>query len=391
MSGANRRRAVPWVLGVSLLAATLVVVGSGGRLLRSNDASPGAGDGGPKRNPAPPPVTGGTTFIGTVDSEPSPAHVGPPAVSALATVKEVKVTEGRDVKPGDPLVQFDDAIFKAKLEEAQAELGAARLDVKKAEVAKKNHGIQVSRQEAAVKVAEDMQKLAQDTYDIALRQNDEALRILKITEKDGTTRPLTAEEKAQRTRENFDLRKLEATVLEAKAKAADAKKLLTSLELDPVDIQLEQAAAKVCRLQATVKEAQAAVDACLVKADSAGVVEELAATPGMTFGPATRVPVLVLVPSGKRIVRAEVEAEFAAKVAGTEGKKVTITDHHKFDLTYEGVVRRVGTAFLPKRSADSALNLNPTKVLEVLVDVPDPTPPGRPPLRVGQPVRVTFQ
>ena len=99
---------------------------------------------------------------------------------------------------------------------------------------------------------------------------------------------------------------------------------------------------------------------------------------------------LHLVPAGKRIIRAEVEAEFVARVANTAGKQVTILDANDFSLRYPGVVRLVGTAFHPKRSQVDGLALHPVQVVECVVDIPDPAPSGRPALRVGQPVRVTF-
>jgi hypothetical protein len=50
----------------------------------------------------------------------------------------------------------------------------------------------------------------------------------------------------------------------------------------------------------------------------------------------------------------------------------------------------VGTAFVAKRSAPGALALDPPKALECVVELPDPAPAGKPPLRVNQPVRVIF-
>jgi multidrug resistance efflux pump len=158
-----------------------------------------------------------------------------------------------------------------------------------------------------------------------------------------------------------------------------------------VDLKIQQAQTKVEGLRGAVKEAQAAVDALLVKADIGGRVEQLRAAEGKTYGPSTREPVLILVPAGKRIVRAEVQAEFAFKVAGSEGKKVTVYDDTNFALTYEGTVRRVASSFLPKRGADVALTVSPTKILEVEIDVADPAPADKPELRVGQPVRVSFE
>jgi multidrug resistance efflux pump len=388
MSAANRWRAVPLVFGICLGAASLV---GANRLLHPTDpVSPGGGDGGkPVKNPGPV-LGGGIVVPGTVDSDPQPIHVGPPAVAPLTRVKKVLVREGQEVKPGDNLVQFDDDIYKAKLAQASAELAAAKPDVKQAEIAKQNHEVQLKRLESATGTAETNRKLAEDSLRIARNTLEETLKTVKDFV---TGQSLSEQEKERRRNEDPEIRRLRAMVNEAQAKANDLQFQLEAQRLEPVDLKLQQAQAKVQRLEATVQEAEAAVNDCLVKApkDVGGVVEQLRAAEGVTYGPSTREPVLILVPAGKRIVRAEVQAEFAYKVAGWEGKKVTVYDDANFALTYEGTVRRVATSFLPKRGADVALTVSPTKVLEVVIDVADPAPANKAPLRVGQPVRVSFE
>ncbi len=387
MSAANRWRAVPWVFGVCLAAASLV---GANRLLHPTDpVSPGGGDGGKPVKPSAP-LGGGIVVLGTVDSSPPPVHIGPPAVAALTRVKKVLVREGQEVKPGEPLVQFDDDIYRAKLDQAKAELAAAGLDVRQAEIAKQNHEVQLKRLVAAFEIASAQLKLAEDNLKVYRDNQEEVLAKLKDF---STGQPISEQEKEKRRNEDPELRKLRGMVNEARGKANDVQFQLEALKLEPVGLKLQQAQAKVDRLKATVQEAEAAVNDCLVKAprDVGGVVEQLRAAEGVTYGPSTREPVLILVPAGKRIVRAEVQAEFAYKVAGWEGKKVTVYDDTNFALTYEGTVRRVATSFLPKRGADVALTVSPTKILEVVIDVADPAPAGKPPLRVGQPVRVAFE
>jgi hypothetical protein len=91
------------------------------------------------------------------------------------------------------------------------------------------------------------------------------------------------------------------------------------------------------------------------------------------------------------VIRTEVEAEFAPRIGDDKlGKTVTITDHSDPKLTYQGIVRRIPKVFLPRRSTDSGFIANDTRVLEVIVEVVDANPPGKPPLKVGQKVRVNF-
>jgi hypothetical protein len=109
---------------------------------------------------------------------------------------------------------------------------------------------------------------------------------------------------------------------------------------------------------------------------------------GTTLGVGTRDPALWLVPGGSRIVRAEVEAEFAHRVTNDLlDKEVVIKDHTDQSLTYRGKVVRIGDTFMPKHSPEGILG-NDTRVLPVEIEVLDAKPKGKPPLRVGQRVRV---
>ena len=106
---------------------------------------------------------------------------------------------------------------------------------------------------------------------------------------------------------------------------------------------------------------------------------------------ATRTPALWLVPAGPRVVRAEVEAEFAHRIGPDRiGREVTITDHTDTNLAYKGVVRRISNTFLLKRAnAENFLN-GDTRVIEVVVEVKGSVSKDNPPLRVGQRVRVNL-
>ena len=373
-----RWKALPWAAGVVLLAGTLL----GARLLDPTDGSP---RGVAPAKPAPA-VGGGVTVLGSVMSDPPEAPVGPPALAALLTVDKLLVTEGQTVAVGDPLVKFDDTQVREKLPQAQAGLAAAREEYVKAEAQKAGLQLQLQGQELTIRTLRANLKEGEEEYRIASVQFERVLDLKLPTT--GTLR--TPAEKVADRSENLELRKASEALNNLRAKIDGEELKLQGLKLTPVDADVRAASAKIAQYTATVAEAQGALDACTLKARVAGVVERVYATPGQTFGPAVRSPVLWIVPSGKRVVRAEVESEFAPRVSDKEGTKVSITDSNNFTYTYEGVVRRVGTAFLARRSQQDALALTPTYVLECLIDVTDATPPGKPSLRVGQPVRVSF-
>ena len=159
---------------------------------------------------------------------------------------------------------------------------------------------------------------------------------------------------------------------------------------DP-QVKVKEAQAAVEQAKAELAKAQSAVDLCVVRAKMPGTIEQVSIGPGTTMGVGTRAPALWLIPAGPRVVRAEIEAEFAHSVgSGIVGKTVTVSDHSDPKLTYSGVVRRVGSTFLLKRSNAENFLGSDTRVLEVVIEVSDPAPAGKPPLRVGQRVRVNL-
>jgi hypothetical protein len=387
----NRLRALPWAIGICLLALTLL----GANRLLNPEKSPGAD--GAKAGAKAPPSTGGTIALGTVDSDPPPVRVGPPGIGMQLTVKQVFVNErdGKELAPGSKLVQFDDAIFQARLQQAKAELAAAQEMKKKAEAARQIHTIEFARQQEAIQGASTELKAAEET----LRIGEEKLEAYLRVAKDTSGQPFTEAEKKKQREENVDLIQGRAKVDGLRKREADEKRKLEQLRLKPVDQDVAAAEAQIAGCNAKILEAQSAIDACLVKVpehlgvngSTTAIAEQVFAAPGMTFGPSTREPLLRLIPTGRRVVRAEVDAEFAFRWADKIGRKAVIYDANNFALTYEGTVSRIATAFLPKRSSFDSLIGSSGNVLECLIEVTDPAPPGKPPLRVGQPVRVAIQ
>src|SRR5262249_38629719 len=127
----NRLKALPWVLGVCLLACSLIAAKG---LVQPDNGKPD--------KPVLPAGRDGTIALGTVDSDPPPVRVGPPAIPGMqVVVSEVFVKDGDEVPVGAKLVQFDDSTYQPKLKQARAELAAAVQDKSKAEVAKQVHSI----------------------------------------------------------------------------------------------------------------------------------------------------------------------------------------------------------------------------------------------------------
>ena len=217
---------------------------------------------------------------------------------------------------------------------------------------------------------------------------------------DSTISPLTAEQKEERLKYSPELISLDNGVQQAKLNWDNEKSSFERLEtakidvngqlLNSADLDYRSALDEVEAVRAGIKKVEAVIEAFKLKALVDGEIECLMASDGMTFSPTTRTTMMYLVPTGPRVVRAEVEAESASKDYVKVGKTVTICDNSNFDLTYTGTVRRMSSTFLPKRFGADALVASNNRVLECTIEVPNHKPAGKPPLRPGQPVRVIF-
>ena len=377
----RRLRPAFYLFGVVLVVAMLL----GARALTGNGH---AADGQKTANPAPAGKGGGLIVLGTVDSDPSPVPYGLPPVLQFGTISRVFVQEGQEVRKadkakgtaGDKLYEFDSTIQQRDLDRAKVAVLQARNELAKANEAKKQHFKKVATMEQGVKAAKTKEASAGQLYRL-IEQN------LKDSYKNqGLDESLWP----QKLLNNPDLFKANADYADALSLRERLEAELDMLKTADVELLVRQAEIGVQQAQAEERKAQDAVDLCTVWAKSDGTVEHIKISEGTTMGVSTRDPALVLVPAGPRIVRAEVEAEFAHRVGDElKDREVVIADHTDPKLTYKGKVLRASETFLPKRSADGLLGSD-TRVLEVRIEVLDAAPAGKPPLRVGQRVRVNL-
>ncbi|MDB5309498.1 MAG: hypothetical protein JWO38_3700 [Gemmataceae bacterium] len=379
-----------FVLGGLLLIGSLL----GGRLL-THGSGGGTEPAGKTTLPAHAPDTPGTIFLGFVDSDPPPVSHGLPPVLQSGEVEKVFVNTGdevkvrtfvlwgRTVRVGDPLYKFNTTLQEDDLKQARQVVEVARVKVRQAKALEQQHKTKIALQKQKLAGAELRVNRTQEGYHVYYRN----LRAAKEDQFGRDKKELIE----QAMKDDPKLFELETAYLTAERERDVEKATLDALETTDIGAAVAEAEAEVKRYQTVADKADTAVELCTVRAKVAGTVERVNISPGDTLGISTRIPAVILVPAGPRVVRAEVEADFAHKVGpDKKGKEVTIYDNSDAKLTYTGVVRQIGTTFLPKRSTGDGFIQNETRVLEVVVDVPDPNPPGKPPLRVGQRVRVKF-
>ena len=374
----RRMRPVLVVLGV------LTVVGT---LLGARYLSPGSGGGGdaqpksalpPQNKPASGPVV-----IGFVDTDPQPATYGLPPIMQSGLVVKVFVSEGQEVKVGDALFAFDSRLAQAELDIAEKTLTKVRVEVEKAKSAQKQFEKKVALQKAVVKAGDEKIRLTAAAYKVGETNTREL--------KTGSNPNITPAKLTELLANDPTLFKLQVDHETATIERDLEQAKLNDIESVNVQLPVAEAEAGVAQAEAVVAKAKLAVELCTVTASVAGTVEQVHVSAGTTLGVGTRGTAVSLIPAGPRIVRAEIEADFAHRVGSDKkGKEVTITDHTDGKLVYKGVVEHIGGAFLDKRHGAGGLLNTDTRVLEARVVVTDTNPTGKSPLRVGQKVRVNF-
>lgn len=354
---ASRLTRLPWIVGVILLVGSLV--GAGLLLQNSREMRAGPNDEQAKqRNSA----GQGVFCLGRVDVESGQIPLVP---LQPGQVVEVYCIEGQAVKKGDRLLKVDETACKAKLSEAEAGVRVAEVQVAEARQGQEQYDAGLKAQQSAVNLA---QAQLDDTR--AQLERGERLLNLKI--------PQVTEESVVKLRR--DVRIAEAAVANQRAK-------LEQLRAAPPDTKVKQAEEQVAVRRAQVAEARAALDRCTLTAPQDGTILRVQAAVGSQFGPQPHHAAIDFAPNGERIVRAEVDQEFASRIA--LGAEAIIQDEAVVGPTWRGRVYRINEAYLPPRHTSGPEIISAgtnSRVLEVLVSFE----PASPMPKLNQRMRVSI-
>ncbi len=260
--------------------------------------------------------------LGRVDGQTPVASLEP---TAPGKVVELFVVEGQTVKAKDKLLKLDDESLKLRVEEAQEAVTAAGIEVEVAQLEQKFQPRRKMLQETAVVAAMDRAAAARSLY-----QERKAAKAFGTV----TAAELIAAE--------AEAKQLEHLVEVEKAKLEELDKL------DP-GLRVRAAEARKAMAQITLKQAQKAVQDCVLLAPADGVVLRVQTSVGETAVPGGLQPAIMFRPNSPLIIRAELEQEFLARVK--PGMKVTIQDDVRADSpTWTGTVKHVGNWVARKRS-----------------------------------------
>ncbi len=341
-------------LSLSLLGGALLALGLvGARGLPGSSRA----DGPPAEAPAGPGK--GAVCFGHVDLE----H----GVTALCPLVVGRVTaapaqENQEVKAGTVLVRLDDYQARRRVQEAEADLTAARESLAQALNLPAQHQARVAQQRAAI---EAVQHRLEGGRQILARKRQLARKDL-----------VNARE----------VKAAEALVQELQALERAETSKLRELELNDPAVGVRSAQASVTAKQARLDEARRRVEECALKAPVDGRVLRVLVGPGDVLGAQPNKPAVLFCPRGRRLIRAEVEQEFASRVA--VGQAALIQDDASSGPTWKGRVLRISDWYTQRRSVmREPSRFNDVRTLECLITID----PGQPPLRIGQRVRVTLR
>jgi multidrug resistance efflux pump len=265
------------------------------------------------------------------------------------------------VKQGDLLLQIDDSLQIERLTEAKIDLKAAqeRLSMAKAKATEKEKMIEAQiasvnaakkRHEAAIAATAKVQRLYQkdlggsaEDVQAARKVAEEALAGIKAEE--------------------------------AKVEVVRAMDVESAVRLAQIEIE-----AKTAQLS----KAELAVRECKLTAPCDGQILRIWVHVGEVFGASGPVPAIEFSPAGAKMVRAEVEQEFASAVK--VGMKATITDDTTKSDAWTGKVVRLSNWFSQRRSIlVEPMQFNDMRTMEAIIEL---DAAGQKALRVNQRVRV---
>jgi multidrug resistance efflux pump len=277
-------------------------------------------------------------------------------------VTDVAVHESDEVKANTILFRLDDRMTRALVQQAEADLKAARAQLSEARKLPRQHELKMAEQQQAITATS--YRLSSVRHVLARKREllkmELALNPEEMAAAEDTVRELAAAETAEWSK----LRELEL--------------------VDPV-AQITRAEADVAAKQARLDQARYALDECSLRAPVDGKVLRLFVSAGDVLGEQPKRPAVQFCPTGARIVRAEVEQEFAGRVA--VGQLALIQDDSTAGPAWRGKVTRLSDWYTHRRSILlEPLQFNDVRTLECIVQID----PGQQPLRIGQRVRVTL-
>jgi multidrug resistance efflux pump len=271
--------------------------------------------------------------------------------------------EGKVVEKGEVLLQLEDQLAQIQLAQAKIALADAEKAIQETELLRDGLDSQILQQEALVEAAQLKQKaVAEELHKAEKLFKDKFFK-------------------------DYDVNKVRDINKQAGALVRAAQEKLKELkEVQPRAIDLKIARAKLDRdnKQELVKQAEKVVADTRVVAPARGTVLRVHVAVGDTLGGSPKMPAIEFCPDGKKILRAEVQQEWADKVK--VGQDCVIEDDTTTSPQWKGKITSISKWFTHRRSViQEPFQFNDVRTLECVIEIT--SGPNRP-LRIGQRMRV---
>src|SRR5262245_37639013 len=276
-------------------------------------------------------------------------------------VVEVPAHEGDEVAAGAVLLRVDDSLARLRVSEAEGALETARAELERASQLPAQHRVRLEQQKAAVEAAGE--RLAAARH--------------------GLSRKKQLQKVDQVHMEDVAAAENQVKELEAAERAEAAK--LAELKMTDPEVDVRRAKLEVAAEQNRLDQARHALDECALKAPQDGTVLRVQVGPGDVLTGQPRQPAVLFAPRGPRLVRAEVDQEFAGGVGG--GGAAAVEDDARSGATWHGRLVRIADWYQPRRGivSDPPQNQD-VRTVECIIELD----PDQPLPRLGQRVRVTI-
>jgi multidrug resistance efflux pump len=257
------------------------------------------------------------------------------------------------------LLRLDDAQARLQVAEAVVVVETARNQLASARELPEQNKARHERQRAAVEAAHHRLAAAQDL----LGRKRLFLRVQQISAEE-----VTAAENR--------VKELEA------AEHAEAAKLTELRAHDPT-LDVHGAELAVAAAKSRLDQSRQAQAECVLKAPTAGSVLRILVGPGDVLQVPSKQAAILFAPNGPRLVRAEVDQEFAGRLA--TGQRALVEDDAPSGARWKGQVLRLADWYHQRRTILKEPSPAPdARTVECLITLD----PEQPPLRLGQRVRV---
>jgi len=297
----------------------------------------------------------GAICFGYVDLERGCSALAPLQPGRVAAVL---VKENEQVEAGTPLLRLADDAPRLRAAEARAARASARTEVAQARQEPERHKIRLALQRSALDAVEN--RLASARLQLERKKELQGSALANATEVSA------ADEEVKQVE---SLREVE-------------RNRLADLEKNDPQIALGRAEAELEVVQTRLAQAEQALEECVLKAPEAGRVVRILVAPGDVLSVPARQPAMQFAADEARIIRAEVEQEYASRVKA--GQAVRVLDEAG-TLICRGTVRRVSDWFLQRRTIFQEPNrFNDSRTLECIIDLDS----SHPHLRIGQRFRL---